>query len=181
MAMIKCPMCEEEISDKAKKCPHCGSVLKKSKVKTIVISTVSIIIAFAVIYGAVICIQNYQKQKTIQEYNESVYETVVDFHNAFKLVDEKVKTRNYTSLESVVNTLRTPIKNFDKLPINTDSELGQYIGSIKHNSMYTTFKAQYIDNDYYDLDYGLTSGGYARIISVYTEKILEVELPKNDK
>ncbi len=181
MAMIKCPMCEEEVSDKAKKCPHCGSGFKRNKVKAIIIAVVSVILMLSLIYGAVTGIKNYQKQKTIQEYNESVYETVVDFHDAFKLADEKVKTGNYTSLESVVNTLRTPIKNFDKLSVNADSEVGQYIDSIKHNSMYTTFKAQYIDSDYYDLDYGLTSGGYARIISVYTEKILEVEFPKFDK
>jgi len=77
--------------------------------------------------------------------------------------------------------MKKPINEFDKLPINEDSEYGRYIKSIKNNPMYTTFKAQYIDSDSIDLDYGLTSGGYAYIITVYTEKILEVELPKDNK
>lgn len=34
MAMIKCPECGEEISDKAKKCVHCGEVLKEDKIPT---------------------------------------------------------------------------------------------------------------------------------------------------
>lgn len=179
--MVKCPKCEKEISDKARKCPHCSFVLKKSKVKTIIIYTVSIIIAFSVIYGVVIGIQNYQKQKAIQEYNDSVHETVMNFHDVFESVDEKIRNRNYSSLENLVDTMKKPINEFDKLPINEDSEFGQYIKSIKNNPMYTTFKAQYIDSDSIDLDYGLTSGGYAYLITVYTEKILEEELPKIDK
>ena len=145
--MIKCPKCEEEISDKARKCPHCSFILKKkNKVKTIVISTVSIIIAFAVIYGAIIGIQNYQKQKATQEYDDSVYETVMNFHDVFESVDEKIRNRNYSSLENLVDTMKKPINEFDKLPINEDSEFGQYIKSIKNNPMYFTFKAQYIDS-----------------------------------
>lgn len=34
MAMIKCPECGQEISDKAKKCIHCGNVLIEDKPKT---------------------------------------------------------------------------------------------------------------------------------------------------
>jgi len=29
MAIIKCPECGKEISDKAEKCPHCGVKIKK--------------------------------------------------------------------------------------------------------------------------------------------------------
>lgn len=181
MAMNKCPKCEEEISDKARKCPHCSFILKKSKAKTIAISIVSIIVALAVIYGAVIGIQSYLKQKAIQEYDESVYETVMNFHSVFETVDKKIRNGNYTSLEKLTDTMKMPIKEFDKLEINEDSQFGQYIKSIKNNPIYTTFKEQYINNDHYDLDYGLTSWGYARLIIVYTEKILEEELPKIDK
>ena len=31
MAMIKCPECEKEISDKTYKCPNCGVVINKPK------------------------------------------------------------------------------------------------------------------------------------------------------
>ena len=33
MAMIKCPECGQEISDKAKKCIHCGKILVKDTEK----------------------------------------------------------------------------------------------------------------------------------------------------
>ena len=33
MALIKCPECNKEISDTAKKCVHCGYVLKRKKYK----------------------------------------------------------------------------------------------------------------------------------------------------
>ncbi len=181
MAMIKCPMCEEEISDKAKKCPHCNAILKKNKVKTIIITIVSIILVSCLVYGAIIGVQNYQKQKAIQEYNESVYEAVISFHDTFKTVDEKIRNRNYTSLKSLVGTLEVPIEKFDELPINEESEIGTYIKSIKNHPMYTTFKALYIDSDEIDLDYGLTSSGHAYIITVYTEELLKVELPEIDQ
>ena len=31
MAIIRCPECDREISDKAEKCPHCGYPLKSAK------------------------------------------------------------------------------------------------------------------------------------------------------
>lgn len=34
MAMIKCPECGQEISDKAKKCVHCGKILIEDKPAT---------------------------------------------------------------------------------------------------------------------------------------------------
>lgn len=34
MAMIQCPECGQEISDKAKKCIHCGRVLIEDEIKT---------------------------------------------------------------------------------------------------------------------------------------------------
>lgn len=33
MAIIKCPECENEISDKAKKCIHCGKVFEEHVIK----------------------------------------------------------------------------------------------------------------------------------------------------
>ena len=35
MALIKCPECGKEISDKAEKCPHCGKILQ-TKQKNII-------------------------------------------------------------------------------------------------------------------------------------------------
>lgn len=33
MAMMECPNCGEQVSDKAKKCVHCGAVLRVSSEK----------------------------------------------------------------------------------------------------------------------------------------------------
>ena len=35
MALIKCPECGKEISDKAVSCPHCGFPISKEEVKDI--------------------------------------------------------------------------------------------------------------------------------------------------
>lgn len=184
MAIIKCHICEKEISDKAKKCPYCNVTLKKNKLKTTIILLIALITFFSIICGTAIIIQNYQAQKKIQEHNriiqeydDSVRETVLNFHDTFATVDEKIRNENYKSLEDLVDTMKKPIEEFDQLPINEDSEFGQYIQTIKNNTMYTTFKMQYIDNDSYDLDYGLTTRGYAYLITIYTEKILEIDLP----
>lgn len=181
MALINCSECGNQISSKAKKCPHCGSVSKKCKVKTIVLSVVSFVVVALLFYGLITVVQNYRKQKEIQNYDESVYETVINFHDTFESVDERIRTRNYTSLEGLIETLEKPINDFDNLLINEESEYGQYIKSVKNNIMYTTFKSQYIENDSLDLDYGLTSGGYAYLITIYTEEILKIELPVNNE
>lgn len=91
------------------------------------------------VYEAVVGVQIYHKQKVLQEYNESVYEAVISFHNTFKTVDEKIRNRNYTSLKNLVATLEVPIEKFDQLPINEETEIGTYIKSIKNHPMYTTF------------------------------------------
>ena len=79
MVMAKSPKNEKEPSN---------------KVKTIIVYIVSAIIVVAVIYGAIIGIQSYQKQKEIEEYDNSVYETVMNFHNALESVDQKIRNRN---------------------------------------------------------------------------------------
>ena len=35
MALIKCPECGKEISDRAKKCPNCGFPIKRKNVRTL--------------------------------------------------------------------------------------------------------------------------------------------------
>lgn len=51
MAMIKCPECGHEISDKADKCPNCGNPIKKSKSVAVlgIVIICAIIIAFVLI------------------------------------------------------------------------------------------------------------------------------------
>ena len=59
MSMIKCPDCNKEISEKSKKCIHCGCPInsKKSKKKKICISIIAIFIISLFVGG--LCIYNY--------------------------------------------------------------------------------------------------------------------------
>ena len=51
MALIKCPECGKEISDKAKKCPNCACSLKKNKkVIIIVLSTIMLLTIGLIIF-----------------------------------------------------------------------------------------------------------------------------------
>ena len=91
MALIKCPECNREISDKVKNCPHCGYPLTKSEDDTqkVEISSVNIkikeknkrkivltiIIICCVILGIIGGVQLYKNQKAkadSQKYEEMV-------------------------------------------------------------------------------------------------------------
>ena len=48
MALIKCPECGAEISDKAPKCPKCGRSIKNNN-KKIVIALISIVLVLAIV------------------------------------------------------------------------------------------------------------------------------------
>ena len=51
MAMMKCPECGQEISDKADKCPNCGNPIKKQKSTAVlgIVIVCAIIIAFVLL------------------------------------------------------------------------------------------------------------------------------------
>ena len=76
MALIKCPECGKEISDKAKKCPNCGYSNKKSgnvyKVGIITI-VVIVIIAMAVFFALKNRLNDSEKRQVNQ-----VITTIVD-------------------------------------------------------------------------------------------------------
>ncbi len=178
MPLINCPICQNEISDKAKRCPHCNSVLKKSKAKFIVIPIVSVILVAALAYGAAVGIPYYMRYKSIKEYNDTVSETVVIFHKTLEDTLEKVNNDDYTHASDLVNTLRTEIRRFDDLPINEESEIGMYIKSMRENPVYTTFKEIYIDTTRTDLDYNyILSKANANLIGFSMEQLLQTELP----
>ena len=79
MALIKCPECGKEISDKAKKCPNCGYSNKKSgnvyKVGIITI-VVIVIIAMAVFFALKNRLNDSEKRQVNQ-----VITTIVDIGN----------------------------------------------------------------------------------------------------
>lgn len=224
MALIKCPKCGKEISDKAKKCPACGNRLKRNYIPLILIIVVIILAVMITVInrsnerkeqereqerqaqieiklaeanelyyvydleGVSVCYDeldalNYDTAylRTILDYDISVYDDVKVFYDTFKDVDDKLHNNGYSSLEHLINTLREPIETFDALKINQGSEFGKYIYNIRNNMMYMAFKMQYINGNDLDLDYGLTSSGYAFLIETYTERIVEEPFPYSEE
>ncbi|MGN0150373.1 MAG: zinc ribbon domain-containing protein [Clostridia bacterium] len=59
MALIKCPECGNEVSDSAKRCPHCGFLLKKQIMLKIVLSIVLAIILTTLI--AILATNNFMR------------------------------------------------------------------------------------------------------------------------
>ncbi|MBQ6164739.1 MAG: zinc ribbon domain-containing protein [Clostridia bacterium] len=56
MALINCPECGKEISDRAKQCPSCGFRLKKyryPKLKIILITSCAFVFVSLIVYGAI--------------------------------------------------------------------------------------------------------------------------------
>ena len=91
MALINCPECQREISDKVDNCPHCGYPFEKnnfpntgnneikkvgkksSKIKKIIIGSIVTIVSIVVIIfivGTIYYIQNEKKNKYITELGE---------------------------------------------------------------------------------------------------------------
>lgn len=117
------------------------------------------------------------KHRKILEYDKSVYEDAYNYYTGIESVNSKIHEGGYGSLKKLVDTIKTPTKNFETLEINYESEIGKYISSVRNNVMYSTFNAEFINNEKYDLDDGLTSWGYADIIKTYTDYILEEKFP----
>ena len=76
MALIKCPECEHEISDTAKKCPHCGYTMKSvvkaitnnkdkyAKIIAILAIVLAIILIISICTPANIKLQNIKKENS---------------------------------------------------------------------------------------------------------------------
>ena len=118
------------------------------------------------------------KQRKLLEYDKEVYPAAYAYYQAITDADNKLHSGKYNSLDSMINGLKTPTKNFEALEINTDSEIGKYINNVRNNFMYITFNAQFVNADLqYSLDYYLTSGGYVIILETYTEEIVKEKFP----
>ncbi|HHX60607.1 MAG TPA: zinc ribbon domain-containing protein [Epulopiscium sp.] len=99
MALISCPECSKEISDRVKSCPHCGyplieentnaqkveltSVsmkLEKGKKKKIIKATVSLVMILVVVFGSVFLYNKQKAEKLAIAYAETlaVYGTNIE-------------------------------------------------------------------------------------------------------
>lgn len=210
MSLIKCPNCEQEISEQTKKCPNCGLRLLygKRNIKNTAILCVILVLS---IFGVLVLRNNqlknlknkvekyyselnfegveecYQKMKfwfydtsekeEILEYDKKVYKDAKKYYDTLKKVDDSLNKNSYRSLRSLLNKLEDPTEKFSDLEINKKSKIGQYINNIRTNPAYDAFNSEMVNNDKYNVDDGLVSGGYSVVISVYTSTLLEEEFP----
>lgn len=92
MALIKCPECEKEISDKAGTCPHCGcpisntsnssntqqvTEVKKSNVNIKRILPIIIVVAIIAIIGIVVYNVTIVQPKKLEAQNKATYEEAI--------------------------------------------------------------------------------------------------------
>ena len=117
MTLIKCPECGKEISDKAKKCPHCGikckneneiktrnefDKIKKSNNYSIVV-VISNVCPYSEIFKPIL-------EDVVQEYNVNIYYLNIDsnFYNSVDL-DTSVYGTPTTIIyknDKVINNIR---------------------------------------------------------------------------
>lgn len=77
MALIQCTECHKEISDKAKRCPHCGCPQRKPKSRKFVKWLVSIFAIIAIIgFVAYHQYERTQIDKAINSHDEYLQQTV---------------------------------------------------------------------------------------------------------
>lgn len=219
MALINCPDCGKNISEKAKKCPYCNKRMKKNKV---MLPMIAVILLIVVCVGAFYGWKQYQrvqaekrqtqienllaqidelyaifdfdsieenydalealqydvaKQREVLEYDRKVYPDAYAYYEAINDINKKLHNGDYNSLRILVNELKSPTENFEALEINSDSEIGKYIDKIRGNIMYNMLNSEYVNSSKYDLDYYLTSGGYATVLRMHTEEIAKEKFP----
>lgn len=139
MALIKCPQCQREVSDKALICPQCGFSVaeyiansnsslevnnsKKKTLKTI-LPVVSVILTTLLIVGLVVggMIRDKREQSK-QAYEEAVqlkanhqYQAAIDAYNQVATWDE-----NYTFAQSGIDVCESIIKNNEQIAVYFDA------------------------------------------------------------
>lgn len=76
MAMIKCPGCGQEVSEKAKKCPNCGHRFAKKIPKKIIVILAAMAICILAIVSIVTAVKQNEKKK--QEEIQAQIQTCLD-------------------------------------------------------------------------------------------------------
>lgn len=82
MALINCPECGKEISDRAKACPHCGAPLRIKKQKSeksnrqkivnkVILIVAIFVISAALVTGYLLWQNRIQKEKNREEWQNS--------------------------------------------------------------------------------------------------------------
>lgn len=112
MALIKCPECGKEISDKTKKCPECGYPIKKLNKKfgtkrKIIISLI-IVIGIIFIISITVIIIKLSNGKSTQQVEQQTQTEIV--------TETPLNDYEYAAI-NLVNKLKDRLKNPDSLKI----------------------------------------------------------------
>lgn len=97
MALIKCPECNKEISDTAKRCPNCGYKFPIKNKKNICIIILVIIAIVIIVSGSLL----YIHSQPLYKYKHQIIETLNDYKNDTISYDTAYKKIN--TIESQVN------------------------------------------------------------------------------
>jgi ribosomal protein L37E len=112
MALIKCPECGKEISDKTKKCPECGYPIKKlnkkSGTKRKIIISLIIVIGIIFIISITVIIIKLSNGKSTQQVEQQTQTEIV--------TETPLNDYEYAAI-NLVNKLKDRLKNPDSLKI----------------------------------------------------------------
>lgn len=112
MALINCPECNKEISDKTRKCPHCGYPIKKLN---IVVISITILIFILIILSA-IYISTNAKNKADSVSSENKIETDIKSETPTSSINGKVDSVNKNN-QNIDNTNEKMNSNEDEFNI----------------------------------------------------------------
>ena len=117
------------------------------------------------------------KLREVYNYDRETYDDAFTFYNTLLNVKRDIETGSYTSVVVLVNELRDVAKKFDLLSVKMDSKIGQYISGIQNNPMYYTLKTNVLDLEDSTFQEGIVENGFAEVIKLQLDKMLEVESP----
>lgn len=140
MALIKCPECGKEVSDKAKSCIHCGYPINVSKVKTNdeIIEHAKqkkkiglIVFIILIILGIGIGVFSYNYSISGKKEANQAIEILKDYKSGV-ISSETAETR----LDSIANTLEIKAKKIDKFKAVTLNEINIIIHEVSVDLIY---------------------------------------------
>ena len=128
MALIKCPECGKEISDKSKKCPECGYPIKKLKKKSgtkrKIIIPLIIVIGIIFIISITAIIIKLSNGKSTQQVEQQTQTEIV--------TEAPLNDYEYAAI-NLVNKLKDRLKNPDSLKIYSLSVRHFYKGETTYH------------------------------------------------
>ena len=140
MALIKCPECGKDVSDKANTCPHCGTKIKVKKFnKMIFISIISICLLIGLAIIVNIAYNNFKKQNMSDE--ELISQNSVNKNISKEINDETINDINQLLLFS--NELIKTVDATEEQPVDIiNNELLDVCDKITNNR----YVKKYIDD-----------------------------------